>query len=99
LKHFVIELTYRVPLSRIEESSAAHRTYIQAGVDQGLILCAGPRVPREGGIILARADSQATLEAFFAADPYLREGLAEYRYLEFLPLRHQAALADWVGPA
>ena len=99
MQHFVVEVIYRAPLARIEESSAAHRIYVQSGIDQGLILCAGPRVPREGGIILARADSQATLEAFFAADPYFREGLADYRYVQFQPLRHQAALIEWVGPA
>lgn len=99
MKHFIVDLTYRVPLPRIEESSAAHRTYIQAGIDRGLILCAGPRVPRDGGVIVARADSLATLEAFFALDPYLSEGLAEYRYMEFQPLRHVAELAGWAGAA
>lgn len=97
MKHYVIELTYRVPLERLDQSTPAHRSHIQTGVDQGLILCSGPRVPREGGIIIGRADSQASLEAFFALDPYLREGLADYRYLEFQPLRYQAMLAGWAG--
>ncbi|GAC1629070.1 MAG: YciI family protein [Nevskia sp.] len=99
MQHFLIEVNYLVPLERIQQSSAAHRVYILSGIDQGLILCAGPRQPREGGFVLARADSQATLEHFFASDPYLREGLAEYRYRAFAPLYYQSALADWVGPA
>lgn len=99
MQHFMIEVSYRVPLERVLESAPAHRAHIRSGIDQGLILCAGPQVPRTGGLIVARADSQATLEDFFAVDPYVREGLADYRYLRFEPLYHDAAVADWAGPA
>lgn len=97
MQFFLIELDYRAPLARVQESSSAHRAHLQSGIDQGLILCAGPRVPRDGGFVIARADTQATLEAFFALDPYLREGLAEYRYRQFEPLRFNALLTDWAG--
>jgi len=99
MKHFIVDLTYKVPLARIEESSPAHRAYIQTGIDRGLILCAGPRVPRDGGLIIARADRRETLEAFFSFDPYLSEGLADYRYVEFQPLRHSPELAPWAAGA
>ncbi len=97
MQHFVIELNYLALADRIAQTVAAHRAHMQSGVDQGLILCSGPQTSGDGGIIVARADSLATLEAFFAIDPYQREGLAGYRYIEFKPLRHQPLLADWAA--
>ncbi len=97
MKFFIVDINYQVPLERIEHTSPAHRNYIQTGVDAGIILFAGPCQPRTGGVIVVRADSLATIEAFFANDPYLREGLAVYRYREFMPLRHQPLLAAWAA--
>jgi uncharacterized protein YciI len=99
MKFFIVDIDYRVPLERIEQSSPAHRNYLQSGIDAGLILFAGPCTPRTGGVVVARADSLETIEGFFANDPYLREQLADYRYREFLPLRHQPLLTGWAGGA
>lgn len=99
MQHFVIESTYLAPQERVQQTAPAHRVYLQTAIDQGLILCAGPKEPWGGGLIIARADSQATLEAFFASDPYVREGLAEYRYTQFKPLRYAPEVADWAGAA
>lgn len=95
MKFFIVDIDYRVPLERIEQAAPAHRRYLQTGVEAGLVLLAGPRQPRDGGVIVVRADSLATVEAFFSSDPYLREQLADYRYREFLPLLHPPMLADW----
>lgn len=99
MKHFLVESTYLVPLATIETVRAAHRAYLQAGIDQGIVLCAGPQASGVGGMILVRADSQSTIEAFFASDPYIREGYARCRYVEFKPVLHAPSLADWAGQA
>lgn len=96
MRHFLVESTYTAPLARIDEVLAEHRTYLQGGYDRGLLLASGSQVPRVGGIILARADSKEELEAFLAADPFQRAGLAEYRIIEYVPVKHQTFLADWI---
>lgn len=99
MKHFLLESTYLVPTEQLLAVRPAHRSYMQVGIDHGLVLFAGPQASGVGGLILARADSQATVEDFFASDPYVREGFARYRYVEFTPVLHAPLLADWVGPA
>jgi len=99
VKHFLVESTYLVPLATLEALRGAHRAYLQAGIDQGIVLCAGPQASGIGGLILVRGDSLATIETFFASDPFVREGCATYRYVEFRPVLHAPLLADWTGPA
>ena len=99
MKHFLVESTYLVPPAELEQVRGAHRVYIQAGIDQGIVLCAGPQASGAGGVILVRGDSQATIEEFFASDPYVREGCATYRFVEFKPVLHAPLLADWTGQA
>lgn len=99
MKHFVVEVTYIVPIEEIDARLAAHRAFLQTGYDQGLLLMSGPQQPRTGGIIVARAESLAALQAFFANDPYQQAGVAAYRWLEFEPVKHQALVADWVAGA
>lgn len=99
MKHFLVESTYLVSPERIAEVRGAHRVFLQAGIDHGLVLCAGPQASGAGGVILVRGDSQATIEEFFASDPYVREGCATYRFVEFKPVLHAPLLADWTGQA
>src|ERR1700756_2832432 len=93
--HFVVEISYRVPLARIEETVPAHRAHLQTGYEQGLLLASGPQLPRTGGILLARAPSREVLEDFIARDPYRVQDLADYRLIEFQPVKHQPWTADW----
>jgi uncharacterized protein YciI len=99
MPHYVVEITYRVPLPRIEQTVAAHRAHLQTGYDSGLLLSSGPQQPRVGGILIARATGRAELEAFIAQDPYQLEGLADYRLIEFQPVKHQPWAAEWFGAA
>jgi len=93
--HFVVEISYRVPLARIEETMLAHRAHLQTGYEQGLLLASGPQVPRTGGILLARAPSREVLEEFIARDPYRVQDLADYRLIEFQAVKHQGWMSDW----
>jgi len=95
MQHYVVEITYCVPLSRIEETVAAHRAHLQSGYEQGLLLASGPQIPRTGGILLARAPSREVLEDFIARDPYRLQELADYRLIEFQPVKQQSWAENW----
>ena len=97
MKHFLIEITYTASPDRIEAVAPAHREYLQTGYDSGMLLYSGPKNPRTGGIVLARANDQSEIDAFFALDPYHLHGVAEHRFVEFLPLKHQTWLSEWVS--
>ncbi len=96
MNHFIIEIIYRAPLGKIEEILPAHRQFLQTGYDKGIILMSGPQVPRIGGILVARAKSMEELDAFFSSDPYRLNGLGEYRYTQFNPVKYQELIKDWI---
>ena len=96
MKHFLVEVTYTASLEKIDEILAAHRAFLQIGYDRGWLLMSGGQNPRMGGIIIARAPSLADLQAFFTADPYQQAGVADYRFLEFNPVKRQPWLETWV---
>jgi uncharacterized protein YciI len=96
MKHFLIEITYRVPADQLGPALTEHRAYLKTGFDQGLLLMSGPQVPRTGGWVIARADSRSTIEAFFASDPYHLRGVADHRIIEFEPVLSQPFLSVWL---
>ncbi len=96
MKHFMIEITFRVPEEVINQTTAEHRAFLQTGYDAGKLLYSGPKVPRVGGIVLARAESLEEIQQFFQADPYVQKGLATYRFVEFNPVLFQKFVEPWV---
>lgn len=97
MKHFLVEITYTASLAKIDAVLSEHRTFLQEGYDKGILLCSGPRKPRTGGVILARAVDLADVEAYFAKDPFVMHSLAEYRYHEFEPVKYQPWLTSWIN--
>lgn len=80
---FVIELTYKADLARIDAHMAAHVKFLNKYYASGNFLVSGRQIPRKGGIILAVGTSRQQIEAIAAEDPFCVEGLAEVRIVEF----------------
>lgn len=80
---FVIELIYEAELSEIDAAMQPHVAYLKKHYAAGRFLISGRKVPRDGGIILALADSREDLEAIIKEDPFVTRGLASYRIIEF----------------
>lgn len=93
----MIEITYSVPLERIEQVLPEHRNYMRTGYTRGILLCSGPMQPRIGGILFARAESREQLDEFLSRDPYIIQNVATHRIVEFLPVLHQEWLTDWLA--
>jgi uncharacterized protein YciI len=97
MKFFVVEITYTAPLTEIDRVLQTHREFLQTGYDQKRLLLSGPQNPRKGGVVIARGESLEEVQAFFARDPYQMNKLATYRFIEFTPMKHLPAVADWIG--
>jgi uncharacterized protein YciI len=55
---------------------AAHLAHAWAAADRGELLLGGALTdPIDGAVLLFRCDSPAAVEAFVAADPYVKAGL------------------------
>lgn len=96
MKHFVIEIIYKAPIEKINETRPLHREFLQKAVKDGILLVSGPQVPKTGGIVITKHNSMEELAEYFKEDPYMKEDLAEYKYIEFEPRSHAEFMNDWI---
>lgn len=81
---FLIDLQYVVPLERVDAALEDHVAFLREQYERGLFLISGRKVPRTGGVILARGVSRAELDAILDTDPFRQQGLARYTVTEFV---------------
>ncbi|WP_322015459.1 YciI family protein [Paraburkholderia sp. J12] len=84
---YVVSLTYQASLEAIDDALEAHRQFLDTHFAAGVFIAAGPKVPREGGVILAAGIERAKLDAILATDPFAVQGLAAYAVTEFKATR------------
>ena len=82
---FIIELTYKVDLARVDADMAAHVRFLKKHYAAGHFLISGRKIPRDGGIILAVGQSREQIESIAREDPFVARGLADFRVIEFRP--------------
>ena len=80
---FIINLNYIAPLEKIDARMKEHMVFLNACYREGLFIVSGRKVPRTGGIILAKGSSKEALEALMRNDPFIAQGLAEFDVIEF----------------
>jgi uncharacterized protein YciI len=82
---FIISLTYIKPLEEVDALIEEHVAYLKEQYALGSFLASGRKVPRTGGVILARGASREEIETIINLDPFYRHGVAEYEITEFSP--------------
>lgn len=94
---FVITLSYRVPLKKIDAAMAAHVAFLNKQYKKGTLMASGRQVPRVGGIVVAKGKDRGAVERMMQADPLVKKGLATIEVVEFKPSRTAKELARWVA--
>lgn len=84
---YVINLTYIVPLEQVDDALEAHRAFLNEQFEAGVFVAAGPKVPRDGGVILAINLEREQLDALLATDPFAQQKVARYEVTEFKATR------------
>lgn len=79
----IVILKYTAPLERIDELLEAHRAFLRQGYERKQFLMSGPQQPRTGGVIVTTVKTKAEAERIVQEDPFLKEGAAEYQFIEF----------------
>ncbi len=92
---FVILLHYLKPLSEVDRYVAEHRAFLERHYATGNFLLSGRQQPRSGGVIIARGETRAQIEAIVREDPFNREQIARYEIVEFVPSLTDARLAEF----
>ena len=80
---FVIELIYKAQLAEIDARMRAHMAFLKKYYAAGNFLMSGRKIPRDGGIILAVANDRQQIDDIVRQDPFVVQGLADFRIIEF----------------
>jgi len=81
---FVVSVKYIVPLEEVDRHLSAHVEFLNKNYEKGIFLVSGRKVPRTGGVIIARVGSRQELERVLSEDPFNIAGVAEYDITEFV---------------
>lgn len=82
---FIVSLTYTCSINKIDAHLEAHVEYLKKQYAAGNFIASGRKVPRTGGVILARFDSREELDKALQLDPFYLENLVSYDIQEFVP--------------
>jgi uncharacterized protein YciI len=80
---FVLLLTYVKPLAEVDALMREHMAWLNEHYDAGRFVVSGRRIPRTGGVILARGDDREVMEALAATDPFVRGEVATVEVIQF----------------
>ena len=78
---FVLLLTYIKPLPEVDALMPRHMAWLKEQYAAGRFVVSGRRIPRTGGVILARGQREM-IEAMCAADPFVIHKIAKYEITE-----------------
>lgn len=93
---FIVLLTYTKPLEVVDALVPAHREFLQCMYRAGTFLLSGRKEPRDGGVILANAESVQALQLVLAQDPFQIHDVASYQVIQFTPTMARPALQSLV---
>ncbi len=82
---FIVSLNYIRPLEQVDSLLEEHIEFLNMQYEKKLFIASGRKVPRTGGIILARAKNKEVLNAILEQDPFYKNDIAEYEITEFIP--------------
>jgi uncharacterized protein YciI len=89
---FVLLLTYVKPLAEVDALMRRHVAWLNEHYDAGRFLVSGRRIPRTGGVIVARGDDREEIEAVAASDPFVTGGVATCEVVQFRASQTAAGL-------
>lgn len=82
---FIVLLEYKKPLAEIDRLMNDHVRWLKGHYASGLFIASGRRVPRTGGVILARSSDVEALRAATLDDPFVANEAATFEIIEFTP--------------
>ena len=80
---FVVLLSYIRPIAEVDALMREHVAWLNEHYDASRFVVSGRRVPRTGGVIVARGDDRDEIERIVASDPFVSGGLATAEVIQF----------------
>jgi uncharacterized protein YciI len=82
---FIISINYLKSLEEIDSLLEEHIKFLKKQYAEKVFIASGRKVPRTGGIIIAKTENKEKLNAILKQDPFYKNGAAEYQVTEFIP--------------
>ena len=79
----VVVLTYVKPLEEVDAQLPAHVEWLKQGYADGIFLASRRKIPRSGGVILAKGDDMDGLQNWLSQDPFQQSGVAKVEIVPF----------------
>lgn len=96
---FIISLTYKRPLAEVDQYIAEHVAFLDKYYALEKFIFSGRKIPRTGGVILARKVSREELDLILEEDPFRVQGVAEYEITELLPTKYDGRFSVFLDDA
>jgi uncharacterized protein YciI len=80
---FVLLLSYIRPLEEVDALMREHVAWLNEHYAAGRFVVSGRRIPRTGGVIVARGDDREEIDRIAAADPFVSGGVATCEVIQF----------------
>lgn len=80
---YVIVLIYVKPLEKVDSQIPEHVEWLKKGYSDGVCLASGRRVPRNGGVIIAKYDCAESLEELPRQDRFQNINIAKSEIIPF----------------
>lgn len=87
----IVSISYVVPVEEVEKHFDAHITWLQQQYEAGVFVASGRKVPRSGGVILAKGTPDAVRDVC-EQDPFIIAGVAKFELTEVNFTRTIAAI-------
>ncbi|MEQ2353484.1 YciI family protein [Pseudoalteromonas piscicida] len=91
---FIVNLTYVTEIEQVEPLLAPHIAFLERFYANGTFIASGRKVPRTGGVILAKASSEAELLDVVRQDPFYVAEVARYDIIEFVPSKFASCFTE-----
>ena len=89
----IVDLTYKVDLEIVNKHVQAHRDFLDKYYKEGVFLVSGPKIPKEGGVIVANVE-KSEMEDIIKRDPFYTEGVADFNITCFEPVKRLKIIED-----
>lgn len=80
---FIVLLRYTAPVEQVDLLLDEHVAWLREQHAAGHLVGWGRMVPREGGVLLAKGESRAAVQALAESDPFMIGGVAEVQVIEW----------------
>ncbi|MGH2967591.1 MAG: YciI family protein [Solirubrobacteraceae bacterium] len=80
---FVLLLSYIKPIEAVDALMREHVAWLSKQYEAGRFVVSGRRIPRTGGVVVARGDDRKEMEDIAASDPFVIGGVATVEVIQF----------------